>query len=113
MKEVIIVGGEPITLHYNNWLPRLFGGVNTCITLNGSNIRISRDWITPKGLAHEVGHIFQARALGWKYLPWVLWCYVRHGYRNSPAEVGADVYMEANHRYFLPHGPVPSWIRDQ
>ena len=104
-----VLDGTPVTLHFDHWLPRLFGGLNNCITLSGHAIYISRDWVTAKGLSHEVGHVYQARARGWWYLPWVLWCY-RVGYRNSVAEVEADAYMNAHWREFQAIGPVPAWV---
>lgn len=104
--------GRVVTLHWNSWLARAaagFGGINNCVTLTARHVCVSRDWITAKGLAHEVGHTVQARVHGWHYLPWVLWGYVRYGYEKSPAELHADAYMEQNVGKFPNFGPVPSW----
>lgn len=100
---VTIPGGPLVCLHFNSWFARAVnpGGVNNCVTLSARHVYVSRDWITNDGLAHEAGHVQQARRLGWRYLPWVLWGYVTHGYENSPAERDADAYMAA-HRHEYP-----------
>lgn len=107
--------GDRVTLHWNHWLPRLLmllggGSVNLCVTPSARHIYVAKDWIGRKTLAHECGHTKQARAKGWRYLPWVAWCFVRYGYATSPAEMGADAYMADHWLLYQNVGPVPSWV---
>ncbi len=102
--------GHTVVLHFNSRFARLTGGINKCVTPNARHIYISRDWVTARGLAHEVGHIQQARRLGWRYLPWVLGCYLTQGYRNSTPEVEADRYMASHLHQFRSYGLVPFWV---
>lgn len=102
-------GKRVVTLHLNSWLARALkpGSINNCATLSPGHIFVSRDWITPKGFAHEYGHTEQAEARGWGYVPWILWCLLTHGYANSPAEVDADAYMMAHFAEFPTIGTIP------
>lgn len=110
--EYVEPDGHVIILHFNHWFPRLLGGVNNCVTLSARHIFISQPWITARGLAHECGHIQQAKRYGWRYLLYIAWCF-RKGYANSPAEIEANKYMESVHDRFQPIGAVPSWVADQ
>lgn len=113
MKEVVtLADGHEVVLHYGSWLAHRMAGRHGAVTLSARHIFVAAHWITAKGLAHEVGHTRQARRYGWLYLPWVLWHYAISGYEQSKPEREADAYMDANWRYFLNHGPVPSWVRD-
>lgn len=104
--------GRTVTLHWHSRLARLGGQFNN-MTLSKSHIFCAQDWITAMTLAHEEGHTVQAAARGWRYLPWVLWGYLRYGYAKSPAEVDADVAMRANRHLYQNIGPVPSYITDK
>lgn len=114
-EHITLADGHVITLHYRHWIPRFCmrfkGGINLCMTLSAKHIYVSQDWITARTLAHEVGHTFQARRLGWRYLPWVLLTYLRSGYTHSKAEVEADEYMDKYAHLFQNHGHVPPWVR--
>lgn len=105
-KPLTIPGYGTRILHFNSWTARLLkpGGINNCFSPNATDIYISRNWIQGMGLAHEWGHGEDAKERGWKYLPWVLWGYLRHGYATSPAEVRADAFMNAHWRDF------PAWV---
>lgn len=112
MKQTITVQGyAPVTLHFNSRLARLGGGINNCMTLSARHILVSRDYLTKLGFAHEYGHVRQAQRLGWRYLPWVLWGYLLHGYADSPAELDADDFMWAHFQEFPEVGTVPLWVR--
>jgi len=102
--------GRTVTLHFNNWLARLGGGVNNCMTTGPDDILISRDWIGPLTLAHEDGHTITAEKRGLLYIPWVLFGYVWKGYARAKAEQEGDDYMRANVKLYTPIGIVPSWV---
>lgn len=104
--------GHRVTVILNSWIARALkpGGINNAVTLSGSTVRFSRDWYTRFHLAHECGHILQAKRLGWRYLPWVLWTYLKSGYRKSAAEQGADAYAADSYALYDHHGPIPSWV---
>ncbi len=106
MKRTITIPGYGTrTLHFNSRFARILGGpsgINNAVSPNAHDIYISRHWIQGPHLAHEWGHGVDAKRLGWRYLPWVLWGYVRYGYAKSPAEVSADKYMADHARNFPP-----------
>ena len=116
MKQIITVPKYGTrTIHFGHWFPRLFmkvtGGVNLGVTPNASTILFAQDWCTAHGLAHEWGHTKQAETRGWRYLPWVVWGYLRTlSHDNAPAEVDADAFMDAHWRDFPAIGPVPLWV---
>lgn len=111
MRELVTLpDGTAVTLYYGSRLARALGGrtaINNCVVLSATGILVSQDWITARGLAHEVGHVMQARARGWYYLPWVLYQLLFHGYAGSAAEQRADVYMTEHAAEFTAHGVVP------
>lgn len=96
--ELVEPDGRIIVLHFESWIARVLkpGSVNNCVTLSARHVFVARDYITANGLAHEVGHTLQAQRLGWRYLPAILWGYIRHGYSQSPLELEADLYMVAH-----------------
>ena len=103
--------GRAVEVVFNSRIARILGigRINNCVTLSRKTIRVSRDWIGRKTLAHEWGHTAQAARLGWRYLPWVLWTY-RKGYAASEAERDADRFMDAHWQDFTALGPVPAWV---
>lgn len=108
--QIVEPDGHTVTLHWNSRIARLGGGINMCITISAHHVLVSRDWITGPHLAHELQHTRQAQRLGWRFIPWVLWGYLRHGYATSPAERDADAYMAAHGHEYQSIGPVPAWV---
>ena len=53
-------------------------------------------YLIPTLVGHEAIHIYQARKLGWKYIPVYLWKWARAGfrYRKNPMEVEAYTYED-------------------
>jgi hypothetical protein len=51
-------------------------------------------------IGHEAIHVYQARLLGWKFIPVYLWKFIKHGfdYNKNPMEVEAYKY-EKNVRW--------------
>lgn len=94
-------------LHFNSWFARCLkpGGINNSVSPNATDIYISRDWIQGRHLAHEWRHGDQAKERGWKYLFWVVGCYLRQGYAKSDPETDADAFMDAHGHEF------PTWVR--
>jgi hypothetical protein len=72
------------------------------MTINPDLILDGNDWIDRMTLAHEFGHREQAKARGWRYLPWVLWHYATEGYENSLPERLADGFALQNAHLFPP-----------
>jgi hypothetical protein len=70
------------------------------MTINPDTILDANGQIDRMTLAHEFGHREQAKARGWRYLPWVLWHYLKEGYENSLPERLADQFMYANAHLF-------------
>lgn len=107
--EFVEPDGRVIVLHWNSWFARVLkpGSTNNCVTLSSRHVFVSRDWIRAPGLAHEAGHTLQAKRLGWRYLPAILWGYLRYGYERSPLEQEADTYMFAHANDYPDIGPVP------
>lgn len=113
MKHIIHTPeGHRVTVILNSWIPRVLmpGAINAAVTLTGHTVRFSRGWYTRFHLAHECGHILQARRRGWYYLPWVLGSYLRSGYRNSAAELGADLYAHRSFTRYEHFGRIPEWV---
>jgi hypothetical protein len=52
-------------------------------------------YLIPTLVGHEAIHIYQARKLGWKFLPVYLWKWARAGfrYRENPMEIEAYTYQ--------------------
>ena len=99
-KQVTVEPFGSRTLHFHSkWAGRL-GGTGNCVTPNATDIYVSTDRINRATLAHEFGHGEDAERLGWRYLPWVAWCYVTQGYLRSNAELSADRFMAAHHLSF-------------
>ena len=88
------------TLHFHSKFAGRLGGSTNCVSPNATDIYIAGSVIHRDTLAHEWGHGLQAEYCGWRYLPWVAWCFLRHGYANSPAERKADGFMQAFQLYF-------------
>lgn len=108
----IVRDGRAVTVILGSWIAKLvgMGHINYGITLSAHTIRFKEHWYGRRHIAHEYGHTLQAEQRGWKYLPWVLWGYVTHGYAKCPAEVQADQYMDAHWQEFEPFGPIPPGI---
>ena len=108
MKRTITISGYGTrVLHFNSWFARALkpGGINNAVSPNATDIYISRDYIQGAHLAHEWGHGIDAAEKGWRYLPWVIWGYIRTlSHDNSPAEIRADAYMNEHAHNF------PAWV---
>ena len=93
-------GYGTVTIHWYSTLAGRLGGASNCVTLNVDHIYCACGDITRWTLAHEYGHIAQAKRLGWRYLPWIALCFARYGYRNSPAEIEATAFANAHWQDF-------------
>lgn len=111
-RQWITHDGRAVEVVMGSWVARLLGmgHLNYGVTLSARRIHLKEPWYTRGQIAHEWGHTRQAEARGWRYLPWVVWGYLTHGYANSPAERDADAYMNANRAAFSEYGPIPSYI---
>jgi len=93
-----------VKIHFNSRLSRLLGwraGLNNCaVTLSATHIFVARDSISRMTLAHEFGHVNQAKIRGVLYLPWVVVGFLIRGYVNNVAEKEADLYMWKHFRDF-------------
>ncbi len=106
--EYVEPDGHRVQIHLEHWLPRLLGGRNLAITVGAGRILVQRDWLSQRGLAHECGHVAQARRLGWRYLPAILWQYLRHwSTTDTPLEREADAWMEAHWPEYPVIGAIP------
>ncbi len=112
MRPTIVKDGRVVEVVLRSWVARLLGlgHINYGVTLSAHRIHLKEDWWTRKQIAHEYGHTLQAEARGWRYLPWVIGGYLRRGYANSPAETGADAYMDAHYTEFTEYGPIPPYV---
>ena len=89
-----------VTIHWRStWAGRL-GGTNNCVTPTAHDIYVNAAAITQDTLAHEYGHILDARRLGWRYLPWIIWCRLAYGFEKSPAELRAGAFKDAHWQEF-------------
>ena len=81
-----------VTLHFHSKVPGFIADRWGAFTPNASHIYIASDTIAGFWLAHEFGHIQQAKRLGWRYLPWIAWTYLAGGPYASTAEKDATAW---------------------
>ena len=71
---------------------RIAGSRGACV-LRRDEIRVAGDSISAFALAHEMHHVFKARSLGWRYLPWVLIQYAKSlNHDATPFEQEAEAW---------------------
>ena len=97
---ISVHGYRPVTIHWHSTFAGRLGGSSNCVTLNARDIYCADGDINALTVAHEYGHTEQARRLGWRYLPWIAYCFLRYGYANSPAEKEANAFMWAHYQDF-------------
>lgn len=83
-------------IHFHSKLVGRTIGSRFQMAVNPDKILDANDWMNGETLAHECGHGEDAKRLGWKYIPWVLYHYAKEGYEKSLPERRADDFMYKN-----------------